>query len=160
MNENKKAEACVILSKNNINNINIEYNQLKEQIKEKIIEINSKGIYSFFCIYNYGISLPAAEAIIELRKLQRDLKLNIIILYKGYELNFLRSVMEKCSKVYEEANSMITLNNMYSDNDFMAVVYAEKTMMDYSKVLLIDENKYGAINYAESNGLEVIKLFK
>ena len=151
---------CAILSKFKLNEINMEYGILKEKFQEKITEVNDCGIDKFFCVCSNSITLLIAEALIDIKKINKNIELYVVVPYSGYELNFNNEIRNSWYYIYESADGRILLNNMYNGNDYMSTVFSEKFIMDNSDVLLIDEDKYGAIKYAESNNLNVIKLFE
>ncbi len=82
----------------------------------------------------------------------------VVIPSKEYELNFDSEIRNKWYSVFNAADGTMTLNNIYSNSDFMSTIFSQKLIMDSSYTLLFDKNVNGVVNYAKSNNLKTIPL--
>ncbi|MDO4301324.1 MAG: SLOG family protein [Clostridia bacterium] len=160
INKTKKENTCCFMGNIDTDKLKSDSSILKDKLTVILSELIEKGVSIFYSNGKYGISMIGAEIIIEMKKKQNDLMLYLVVPYTDYELKYDKKIRERYRRICNDADNAEILDNIYKGNDFMGTLYSEKLIMDKSNVVLIDKDKYGAVNYANKNGLRVINIFE
>ena len=109
-----------------------------EKLEKKVLNLAEKGVINFFCGMAKGFDLCAAEAVLKIKEIYKNVKLVACIPFYGQEKNYTQEDKKRYVEILKKCDLKITLSqNFYkgcslardrymADNADMIVAYLKK----------------------------------
>ena len=124
---------------------------LKLCLSNKIAELNADGVKEFYVNAEYGVGLFAGEVIAVLRD-TLGIKLNIVMPHEYQANRYSPEIRDRFFSLHESADEFKLLSTMEHEGCYHD---ADMYMVDYSDILLTDDENSFIARYAVKEGVEV-----
>ncbi len=134
--------------------------EIKSSLKESILQLYRRGYTTFITGGADGFDLMAAEAVAELKANHEDIKLVVIVPFRGQERGYSESDKELYNNILERADTIQTLSEVYHKRTYLI---RNDLMLKLSSVLIcyFDGVRGGTmytVNRAKGLNFEIINL--
>lgn len=130
---------------------------IKADLENKITEAIDDGLNVFITGMARGVDIWAAEIVLDMRKLNKDIELICASPYEGFESSWKAEWQGRYKQIIESANRVYYISPSYSRSCFQA---RNKWMVDHSTLLIAvySGEKGGTqntIDYARKHAIDV-----
>jgi len=128
---------------------------IKLTLAQRILELIQGGVTDFLCNAEHGFPLWAAEIILSHRNLEGlpPFRLHLVMPHENQAEEWDDDVHERLYSVHEQSDAALILYRQYRDDCYEN---SERFMIDHCDVLLTDDTRTFAAQYAELHGKPIL----